>query len=182
MAVSRLPLIGKAVRLRRMTGGHGRAGLRRRTLPVSNVARLRLRRNGDRWAGHRRAELGARFAAADGGGIGGEPVGAARAPIVRPARIRSKMLSVHLRPVERAVACRRGNRILPAEFAPLALDRGTEALLHRRDAIRHAAAVPGIVLLYDRSVDDYLAIHDDVGDVDDGDVAPPSVAAVEEKS
>ena len=95
---------------------------------------------------------------------------------------------MHLRPVQRAVAGRRDDRILPPEIAPLAGLRAAEPLLHRRDVIRHAAAVPGIVLPCDRlpgshgPVDDTRAIHEDVGDVHDGDVARPPVAGAEEKS
>src|SRR6266705_6039000 len=101
------------------------------------------------------------------------------------------MVAVHLGPVERAVAARRDDRILPAEIAPLAgLRAGAEALLQRRDVIRHAPAVPGIVLPYDRlpgshgprPVDYTRAIHDDVGDIHDGDVARSPVAGAEEKS
>ena len=97
---------------------------------------------------------------------------------------------MHFRPVQRAVARCRG-RILPPEIAPLAgLGAGAETLLQRRDVIRHAPTMPGIVLPDDRlpgsheprPVDDTRAIHEDVGDIHDGDVARPPVAGAEEKS
>src|SRR5207245_8194230 len=137
--------------------------------------------------------FGAHFPANDAG-VGGEiaaSVVAAGAPVVRPARILAQVRIVHLGPIERAVAARRNDRLLPAEIAPLAgLRAGAEALLQRRDVIRHAATVPGIVLPYDRlpgspgsrPVDRHLAIHGyvgdigDIGDIHDGDVAAVPVA------
>jgi hypothetical protein len=97
---------------------------------------MRLRGRGNRRrrrTAHRAAEFRARFAS-NGGGIGGQaasPVGAACAPIVRPARIRAKVRVVHLRPIQRAVAGCRDDRIMPPEIAPLAgLRAAAESLLH----------------------------------------------------
>src|SRR5207245_11310465 len=92
--------------------------------------------------------------------------------------------AVRLRPVQRAVAGSRGERTLPVEIAPLAGLRGrTESLLQGRDVIRHAPAMQRIVLPYGRRsprearpVDHPLAVHGDVGDVDDGAVARSPVA------
>ena len=150
--LSRLPLTG--------------AGLRRLALPLRNVARARLYLWGCGGRRRMRAAHGAvgfraRFAASSGGfgGDAASPGGAMR-----------------LRPIERAVAGCRSDRTLPPEIAPLAGRRGAAVLLlHRLDAIRHAAAVRGIVPPCDRPVDDPWAIHDDAVDMDDGDAAPVPV-------
>jgi hypothetical protein len=79
------------------------------------------------------AEFGARLASNDGGAerVTAVSVAAAGTPVVGPARIRAQMRIVHLGPIERTVAARRADRILPAEVAPLAgLRAGAEALLH----------------------------------------------------
>src|SRR5207248_369625 len=166
--------------------------LRRRVLHSRNVARPRvhLRGRGDGRAGHGGTDFGTRR----GAGIGGAPpVGTAVPARIRAfdaLHLRTRIGAVHFRPVQRAVARCRG-RILPPEIAPLAgLGAGAETLLQRRDVIRHAPTMPGIVLPDDRlpgsheprPVDDTRAIHEDVGDIHDGDVARPPVAGAEEKS
>ncbi len=206
-ALSRLPAIGETLRLRIATDVRRRDRLRRGALHARSVARARMRLWGRcdrrcRRPAHGAVDFGARFAASSGGGIGGDgasPVGAGGALSVRPARIRAsihagrvrtRMGAVHVRPIQRAVAGCRGERTLPAKIAPLAGGRGAaESLLQGLGVIRHAPAVRGIVLPCDRRgsrgrrpVDAPLAIHGDVGDVDDGDVALAPVAGAEEKS
>src|SRR5437762_10664758 len=126
--------------------------LRRRVLHARNVARPRvdLRGRGDGRAGHGGTDFGTRR----GAGIGGAPpVGTAVPARIRAfdaLHLRTRIGAVHFRPVQRAVARCRG-RILPPEIAPLAgLGAGAETLLQRRDVIRHAPTMPGIVLPDDR--------------------------------